>query len=48
MLLLLLLPTIVDGHNKYENGEFYRLNEPPSIANFDMTEQLFSFTHWLP
>lgn len=44
----LLLDPTRDGHNKYENGEFYRLNEPPSIANFDMTEQLFSFTHWLP
>ena len=44
----LLLDPTRDSHNKYENGEFYRLNEPPSLANFDMTEQLFSFTHWLP
>ena len=44
----LLLDPTRDSHNKYENGEFYRLNEQPSLANFDMTEQFFSFTHWLP
>lgn len=44
----LLLDPTRDGHNKYENGEFYKLNEPTSIANFDMTEQFFSFSHWLP
>lgn len=43
----LLLDPTRDSHNKYQNGEFYRLNEQPSLANFDMTEQLFSFTHWL-
>jgi len=43
----LLLDPTRDSHNKYENGEFYRLNEQPSLANFDMTEQFFSFTHWL-
>ena len=37
-----------DSHNKYENGEFFEYNELPSFANFDMTEQFFSFTHWLP
>jgi hypothetical protein len=44
----LLLDPTRDSHNKYENGEFYRLNEQSSLANFDMTEQFFSFTHWLP
>ena len=44
----LLLDPTRDSHNKYENGEFYRLNEQPSLANFDMTEQFFSFTRWLP
>lgn len=44
----LLLDPTRDSHNKYQNGEFYRLNEQPSLANFDMTEQFFSFTHWLP
>ena len=44
----LLLDPTRDCHNKYQNGEFYRLNEKPSLANFDMTEQFFSFTHWLP
>jgi hypothetical protein len=37
-----------DSQNKYEKGEFYRSKELSSIANFDMTEQFFSFTHWLP
>ena len=36
-----------DSHNKYKDGVFYNSNEQPSFANFDMTEQLFSFTHWL-
>lgn len=44
----LLLDPTRDSHNKYQNGEFYRLNEQPSLANFDMTEQFFSFTHCLP
>jgi len=44
----LLLDPTRDSHNKYENGEFYRLNEQTSLANFDMTEQFFSYTHWLP
>lgn len=44
----LLLDPTRDSHNKYENGEFYRSNEQSSLANFDMTEQLFSFTHWFP
>lgn len=37
-----------DSQNKYEKGEFYKSKELLSIANFDMTEQFFSFTHWLP
>lgn len=44
----LLLDPTRDSHNKYQDGEFYRLNTQPSLANFDMTVQLFSFTHWLP
>lgn len=44
----LLLDPTRDSHNKYEKGKFYSSNEQPSLANFDMTEQLFSFTHWLP
>jgi transglutaminase-like putative cysteine protease len=44
----LLLDPTRDSHNKFENREFYLSNEQPSLANFDMTEQLFSFTHWLP
>ena len=44
----LLLDPTRDSNNKFENGEFYRSTEKPSLANFDMTEQLFSFTHWLP
>ena len=43
----LLLDPTRDSHNKYEKGEYYKLNEQPSLANFDMTEQLFSFTHWI-
>ncbi len=43
----LLLDPTRDSHNKYKNGEFYHSNEKNSLANFDMTEQLFSFTHWL-
>lgn len=43
----LLLDPTRDSHNKYKNGEFHCSNEQPSLANFDMTEQLFSFTHWL-
>lgn len=43
---LLLDPTL-DSYNKYKEGEFYKSNEEPSFANFDMTEQFFSFTHWL-
>ena len=37
-----------DSHNKYENGKYYNNHEKPSLAHFDMTEQFFSFTHWLP
>ena len=44
----LILDPTRDSHNKYINGEFYRIQEQPSLANFDMTEQFFSFTHWLP
>lgn len=44
----LLLDPTRDSHNKYKNGEYYCSVEPPSLANFDMTEQYFSFTHWLP
>lgn len=44
----LLLDPTRDSHNKYENGEFYRSTEKSSLPNFDMTEQYFSFTHWLP
>lgn len=44
----LLLDPTRDSHNRYENGKFYSTDEQPSLANFDMTEQLFSFTHWLP
>ncbi len=44
----MLLDPTRDSHNIYKNGEFYNSNELPSFANFDMTEQLFSFTHWLP
>jgi len=43
----LLLDPTRDSHNKFENGEFYRSSEKSSLANFDMTEQFFSFTHWL-
>ena len=34
----LLLDPTRDSHNKYENGEFLRLNEQSYLANFDMTE----------
>ena len=44
----LILDPTRDSYNKYINGEFYRNNEQSSLANFDMTEQFFSFTHWLP
>ena len=44
----LLLDPTRDSYNKYINGEYYSSNEQPSFANFDMTEQFFSFTHWLP
>jgi len=37
-----------DSSNQYKNGVFYTDNTQPSIANYDMTEQFFSFTHWLP
>lgn len=37
-----------DSYNKYENGKFYDNNQKPSLAHFDITEQFFSFTHWLP
>lgn len=43
----LLLDPTRDSYNKFENGEFYRSSEKSSLANFDMTEQFFSFTHWL-
>ena len=43
----LLLDPTRDSHNKFENGEFYRSSEKSSLANCDMTEQFFSFTHWL-
>ena len=36
-----------DSNNKYKNGDFYNNGEQPSLANFDMTEQFFSFTHWI-
>jgi transglutaminase-like putative cysteine protease len=44
----LILDPTRDSHNKYINGEFYRNQVQPSLANFDVTEQFFSFTHWLP
>ena len=44
----ILLDPTRDSYNKYKDGEYYKSNEQPSLANFDMTEQLFSFTHWLP
>ena len=44
----MLLDPTRDSHNKYKNGVFYSSNKQPSFANFDMTEQYFSFTHWLP
>lgn len=44
----LLLDPTRDSYNTYKNGEYYKSNEQPSFANFDMTEQFFSFTHWLP
>lgn len=37
-----------DSHNEYENGKYYNHHEKPSLAHFDMTEQFFSFTHWIP
>lgn len=37
-----------DSHNMYENGKFFNNHEKTSLAHFDMTEQFFSFTHWLP
>lgn len=43
----LILDPSRDSHNKYEKGKFYNDNEKPSLAHFDMTEQFFSFTHWL-
>ena len=44
----LILDPTRDSYNKYEKGKFYDSNEKPSLAHFDMTEQFFSFTHWLP
>lgn len=44
----MLLDPTRDSYNKYKDGEYYSSREQPSLANFDMTEQLFSFTHWLP
>lgn len=44
----LLLDPTRDSYNTYKNGKYYLSNEQPSFANFDMTEQFFSFTHWLP
>ena len=44
----ILLDPTRDSHNKFQEGVFYNSNEKPSFANFDMTEQFFSFTHWLP
>ena len=44
----LILDPTRDSYNKYINGEFYCNSEQSSLANFDMTEQFFSFTHWLP
>ena len=43
----MLLDPTRDSHNTYKNGEYYCAIEQPSLANFDMTEQYFSFTHWL-
>lgn len=44
----LILDPSRDSHNKYEKGKFYDNKEKPSLAHFDMTEQFFSFTHWIP
>lgn len=44
----LILDPSRDSHNKYEKGKFYNNHEKLSLAHFDMTEQFFSFTHWLP
>lgn len=44
----LLLDPTRDSYNKYQNGQFFGSNGQYSLANFDMTEQHFSFTHWLP
>jgi transglutaminase-like putative cysteine protease len=44
----LLLDPTRDSYNKYKKGEFCQSIEKPSLANFDMTVQFFSFTHWLP
>ena len=44
----ILLDPTRDGHNKYKDGNFIDSKEQASYANFDMTEQFFSFTHWLP
>jgi len=44
----LILDPSRDGHNKHEKGKYYNNHEKPSLAHFDMTEQFFSFTHWLP
>ena len=44
----LLLDPTRDSYNTNKEGVSYKSNEQSSFANFDMTEQFFSFTHWLP
>ena len=44
----LLLDPTRDSPNTYKDGEYHSSDEETSLANFDMTEQYFSFTHWLP
>ncbi len=44
----LILDPSRDCYNKYEKDKFYNNHEKLSLAHFDMTEQFFSFTHWLP
>lgn len=44
----LLLDPTRDSYNTFKDGVFYKSNVQSSFANFDMTEQFFSFTHWIP